>query len=75
MEKCGHWWVLKKKQPYVPEVKSDYSVHSLALPLTHPPFPICSCSSSEGGWWKAISLSTGRESYIPGMCVARVYHG
>ncbi|XP_050001263.1 src-like-adapter isoform X1 [Alexandromys fortis] len=31
--------------------------------------------SDEGGWWKAISLSTGRESYIPGMCVARVYHG
>lgn len=31
--------------------------------------------SDEGGWWKAISLSTGRESYIPGICVARVYHG
>ncbi|XP_037357488.1 src-like-adapter isoform X2 [Talpa occidentalis] len=31
--------------------------------------------SDEGGWWRAISLSTGRESYIPGMCVARVYHG
>ncbi|XP_051015536.1 src-like-adapter isoform X2 [Acomys russatus] len=31
--------------------------------------------SDEGGWWKAISLSTGRESYIPGVCVARVYHG
>ncbi|XP_044540312.1 src-like-adapter [Gracilinanus agilis] len=31
--------------------------------------------SDEGGWWRAISLSTGRESYIPGMCVAKVYHG
>ncbi|XP_005872833.1 PREDICTED: src-like-adapter isoform X3 [Myotis brandtii] len=31
--------------------------------------------SDEGGWWKAISLSTGRENYIPGICVARVYHG
>ncbi|XP_006830778.1 PREDICTED: src-like-adapter isoform X1 [Chrysochloris asiatica] len=31
--------------------------------------------SDEGGWWRAISLSTGRESYIPSMCVARVYHG
>ncbi|XP_012640893.2 src-like-adapter isoform X1 [Microcebus murinus] len=31
--------------------------------------------SDEGGWWKAISLSTGRESYIPAICVARVYHG
>ncbi|XP_077023845.1 src-like-adapter isoform X2 [Tamandua tetradactyla] len=31
--------------------------------------------SDEGGWWKAMSLSTGRESYIPGICVARVYHG
>ncbi|XP_004467638.1 src-like-adapter isoform X2 [Dasypus novemcinctus] len=31
--------------------------------------------SDEGGWWKALSLSTGRESYIPGICVARVYHG
>ncbi|XP_006879336.1 PREDICTED: src-like-adapter isoform X2 [Elephantulus edwardii] len=31
--------------------------------------------SDEGGWWKAISLSTGRESYIPGICVAKVYHG
>jgi hypothetical protein len=40
--------------------------------------PTCSCafcSHSEGGWWKAMSLSTGRESYIPGICVARVYHG
>nr|XP_023419810.1 LOW QUALITY PROTEIN: src-like-adapter [Cavia porcellus] len=31
--------------------------------------------SDEGDWWKAISLSSGRESYIPGIYVARVYHG
>lgn len=38
-------------------------------------FPFLLHPDSEGGWWKAISLSTGRESYIPGICVARVYHG
>ncbi|XP_063307113.1 src-like-adapter [Pelobates fuscus] len=31
--------------------------------------------SDEGGWWRAISLRSGRENYIPGKCVAKVYHG
>ncbi|KAM8966541.1 src-like-adapter [Pelodytes ibericus] len=31
--------------------------------------------SDEGGWWRAVSLRTGRENYIPGKCVAKVYHG
>ncbi|XP_053323438.1 src-like-adapter [Spea bombifrons] len=31
--------------------------------------------SEEGGWWRAVSLKTGRENYIPGTCVAKVYHG
>ncbi|XP_026559463.1 src-like-adapter [Pseudonaja textilis] len=31
--------------------------------------------SDEGIWWKACSLTTGKENYIPGNCVARVYHG
>lgn len=48
---------------------------SLALLFTHAYSPFLLCPDSEGGWWKAISLSTGRESYIPGICVARVYHG
>ncbi|ETE63963.1 Src-like-adapter, partial [Ophiophagus hannah] len=29
----------------------------------------------EGIWWKACSLTTGKENYIPENCVARVYHG
>ncbi|KAG8441601.1 hypothetical protein GDO86_010692 [Hymenochirus boettgeri] len=29
----------------------------------------------EGGWWRVVSLRTGRENYIPGKCVAKVYHG
>ncbi|MEE6463077.1 hypothetical protein FKM82_005773 [Ascaphus truei] len=31
--------------------------------------------SDEGGWWRVLSLRTGRENYIPGKCVAKVYHG
>uniref|UniRef100_A0A6I8PT82 Src-like-adapter n=1 Tax=Ornithorhynchus anatinus TaxID=9258 RepID=A0A6I8PT82_ORNAN len=31
--------------------------------------------SDEGGWWRAVSLGSGRESYIPGVCVAKIYHG
>lgn len=31
--------------------------------------------SDEGGWWRVISLKTGRENYIPEKCVAKVYHG
>uniref|UniRef100_A0A8C5RIH8 Src-like-adapter n=1 Tax=Laticauda laticaudata TaxID=8630 RepID=A0A8C5RIH8_LATLA len=31
--------------------------------------------SDEGIWWKACSLTTGKENYIPENCVARVYHG
>ncbi|XP_007426171.1 src-like-adapter [Python bivittatus] len=31
--------------------------------------------SDEGAWWKACSLTTGKENYIPEKCVARVYHG
>ncbi|XP_053571347.1 src-like-adapter [Bombina bombina] len=31
--------------------------------------------SDEGGWWRVRSLRTGRENYIPGKCVAKVYHG
>lgn len=31
--------------------------------------------SDEGGWWRVHSLTTGRENYIPGKCVAKVYHG
>ncbi|KAM4706219.1 src-like-adapter [Rhinophrynus dorsalis] len=31
--------------------------------------------SDEGGWWRVVSLRTGRENYIPGKCVAKVYHG
>lgn len=31
--------------------------------------------SDEGGWWRVISLKTGRENYIPSKCVAKVYHG
>ncbi|XP_069477757.1 src-like-adapter isoform X2 [Ambystoma mexicanum] len=31
--------------------------------------------SNEGGWWRVISLNTGRENYIPAQCVAKVYHG
>ncbi|XP_030075246.1 src-like-adapter [Microcaecilia unicolor] len=31
--------------------------------------------SNEGGWWRVISLTTGRENYIPGKYVARVYYG
>ncbi|KYO45210.1 src-like-adapter [Alligator mississippiensis] len=31
--------------------------------------------SDEGGWWRVHSLTTGRENYIPGKHVAKVYHG
>nr|XP_056709962.1 src-like-adapter [Euleptes europaea] len=31
--------------------------------------------SDEGGWWRARSLTTGQENYIPEDCVAKVYHG
>ncbi|XP_075681824.1 src-like-adapter [Rhinoderma darwinii] len=31
--------------------------------------------SDEGGWWRVVSLKTGRENYIPAKCVAKVYHG
>nr|XP_020662075.1 src-like-adapter [Pogona vitticeps] len=31
--------------------------------------------SDEGGWWRARSLTTGHESYIPEKYVAKVYHG
>ncbi|KAG9462260.1 hypothetical protein GDO78_014514, partial [Eleutherodactylus coqui] len=31
--------------------------------------------SDEGGWWRVVSLRTGRENYIPAKCVAKVYHG
>nr|XP_034981816.1 src-like-adapter [Zootoca vivipara] len=31
--------------------------------------------SDEGGWWRARSLTTGQENYIPENCVAKVYHG
>uniref|UniRef100_A0A8D0GWP5 Src-like-adapter n=1 Tax=Sphenodon punctatus TaxID=8508 RepID=A0A8D0GWP5_SPHPU len=31
--------------------------------------------SDEGGWWRVHSLTTGRENYIPGKCIAKVYHG
>ncbi|XP_069813187.1 src-like-adapter [Dendropsophus ebraccatus] len=31
--------------------------------------------SDEGGWWRVVSLKTGRENYIPSKCVAKVYHG
>ncbi|CAI5778983.1 srcsrc-like-adapter [Podarcis lilfordi] len=31
--------------------------------------------SDEGGWWRARSLTTGQENYIPEKCVAKVYHG
>uniref|UniRef100_A0A8C4U7Q7 Src-like-adapter n=2 Tax=Falco TaxID=8952 RepID=A0A8C4U7Q7_FALTI len=31
--------------------------------------------SDEGGWWRVHSLTTGRENYIPGKYVAKVYHG
>ncbi|XP_053106704.1 src-like-adapter [Hemicordylus capensis] len=31
--------------------------------------------SDEGGWWRAQSLTTGQENYIPETCVAKVYHG
>ncbi|XP_078542864.1 src-like-adapter isoform X2 [Lissotriton helveticus] len=31
--------------------------------------------SNEGGWWRVISLNTGRENYIPSQYVAKVYHG
>ncbi|KAF7237852.1 Src-like-adapter [Varanus komodoensis] len=29
----------------------------------------------EGGWWRARSLTTGLENYIPEKYVAKVYHG
>ncbi|XP_066479221.1 src-like-adapter [Tiliqua scincoides] len=31
--------------------------------------------SDEGGWWRARSLATGQENYIPEKCVAKVFHG
>ncbi|XP_068091053.1 src-like-adapter isoform X2 [Hyperolius riggenbachi] len=31
--------------------------------------------SDEGGWWRVVSLRSGRENYIPSKCVAKVYHG
>ncbi|KAL8181771.1 UNVERIFIED_CONTAM: hypothetical protein K2H54_027415 [Gekko kuhli] len=31
--------------------------------------------ADEGGWWRARSLTTGHENYIPEDCVAKVYHG
>ncbi|CAJ0955851.1 unnamed protein product [Ranitomeya imitator] len=31
--------------------------------------------SDEGGWWRVVSLKSGRENYIPSKCVAKVYHG
>ncbi|KAH0617421.1 hypothetical protein JD844_015614 [Phrynosoma platyrhinos] len=31
--------------------------------------------STEGGWWRAQSLTTGHENYIPEKCVAKVFHG
>ncbi|XP_077349494.1 src-like-adapter [Lithobates pipiens] len=31
--------------------------------------------SDEGGWWRVVSLKSGRENYIPAKCVAKVYHG
>ncbi|XP_062987233.1 src-like-adapter [Elgaria multicarinata webbii] len=31
--------------------------------------------SDEGGWWRARSLTTGLENYIPEKSVAKVYHG
>ncbi|XP_063777328.1 src-like-adapter isoform X2 [Pseudophryne corroboree] len=31
--------------------------------------------SDEGGWWRVVSLKSGRENYIPAKCVAKVFHG
>ncbi|XP_028673958.1 src like adaptor 1a isoform X2 [Erpetoichthys calabaricus] len=31
--------------------------------------------SEEGGWWKACSITTGNENYIPTSNVAKIYHG
>ncbi|XP_069778324.1 src-like-adapter isoform X2 [Narcine bancroftii] len=31
--------------------------------------------AEEGDWWRARSIVTGQENYIPCACVARVYHG
>ncbi|XP_042555888.1 src-like-adapter isoform X1 [Dipodomys spectabilis] len=55
-------------------VLSDYPSPDISPPIFHRGEKL-RVISDEGGWWKAISLSTGRESYIPGICVARVYHG
>uniref|UniRef100_A0A8C5KLH1 Src-like-adapter n=1 Tax=Jaculus jaculus TaxID=51337 RepID=A0A8C5KLH1_JACJA len=55
-------------------VLSDYPSPDISPPIFHQGEKL-RVISDEGGWWKAVSLSTGRESYIPGICVARVYHG
>uniref|UniRef100_A0A8C5MY24 Src-like-adapter n=1 Tax=Leptobrachium leishanense TaxID=445787 RepID=A0A8C5MY24_9ANUR len=55
-------------------VLCDYPSPDLSEPIFHFGEKL-RVISDEGGWWRAISLKTGRENYIPGKCVAKVYHG
>ncbi|KAM9163723.1 src-like-adapter [Pangshura tecta] len=55
-------------------VLCDYPSPDISQPIFHTGEKL-RVISDEGGWWRVHSLTTGRENYIPGKCVAKVYHG
>ncbi|XP_030365216.1 src-like-adapter isoform X1 [Strigops habroptila] len=52
----------------------DYPSSDISQPIFHVGEKL-RVLSDEGGWWRVHSLTTGRENYIPGKYVAKVYHG
>ncbi|XP_074001688.1 src-like-adapter isoform X2 [Numenius arquata] len=52
----------------------DYPSADISQPIFHVGEKL-RVLSDEGGWWRVHSLTTGRENYIPGKYVAKVYHG
>uniref|UniRef100_A0A8C8RB34 Src-like-adapter n=1 Tax=Pelusios castaneus TaxID=367368 RepID=A0A8C8RB34_9SAUR len=55
-------------------VLCDYPSPDISQPIFHVGEKL-RVISDEGGWWRVHSLTSGRENYIPGKCVAKVYHG
>ncbi|XP_074842745.1 src-like-adapter isoform X1 [Carettochelys insculpta] len=55
-------------------VLCDYPSPDISQPIFHIGEKL-RVIADEGGWWRVHSLTTGRENYIPGKCVAKVYHG
>nr|CAG32766.1 hypothetical protein RCJMB04_35e14 [Gallus gallus] len=50
----------------------DYPSADISQPIFHVGEKL-RVLSDEGGWWRVHSLTTGRENYIPGKYVAKVY--